>query len=53
VFALAILALGCSGKTSMPIAEGETSQRRGAERIVYVDLGSSENLVKRWHVVQP
>jgi hypothetical protein len=48
VFALAIAALGCSGKTNMPSEEAETSQQRGTEGVVYVmDPGSSWNLVKR------
>jgi hypothetical protein len=48
VFALAITALGCSGKTTTPIDGAGSSQHEGAEGVVYVmDPGSSWNLVKR------
>lgn len=45
--ALTVVALGCNGRTPVPIAEPNALQQRKAEEITYVDL-RPESILKRF-----
>ena len=47
LFALAMLALGCDDRTKMPAHDARSTEGAGAAEVAYVDLRSSESLVKR------
>jgi len=49
---IAVVAIGCEGKSNVPVVDPRTSRQEESEVIAYVDLRSPERLVKRF-VTEP